>query len=206
MSTFARLTPRPSRLASALALALALVPIAALADTYRVDLIVFVDKGNGDEPGRAYAPVNTAKALDPANAGALKAAGIEILPDDQFGLTDQWQRLKSAKRYQPLVKLAWLQKDPPSDGSVALRIKSGESFAVGGSDGSSLAYTLDGDVALALGSYLHVDTDLAYTQKTAEGAAMWRLREKRRVKRDELHHLDSARLGVLARVSKAQAP
>lgn len=181
-----------------------LLPLAAQADAYRVDLIVFLDKNSADELGRPYSDPKPGKALDVSNAGALKAAGIAILPDDQFALTDQWQRLKTAKRYQPLLRLAWTQKDPPSDGSIALRLKAGDAFSANNSGGSSLISPLDGDVALVLGSYLHLDADLAYTQKTAEGAVTWRLREKRRLKRDELHHLDSAKLGVIARVVKAQ--
>lgn len=182
-----------------------LLPLQAFADTYRVDLIVFLDKSGSNEMGRGAIIPDTGKALDVTNLAALKLAGIEILPDEQFALTDQWQRLKTAKRYQPLIRLAWLQKKPPSDRSVALRLKWGEAFS--GSNGEGLGATMllpvDGSVALLLGNYLNLDLDLAYSQKNADGSASsWRLREKRRMKRDDLHHLDSPKLGALARVTR----
>lgn len=181
----------------------------ASAETYRVDLIVFLDKSASSEQSRAASALDTSHWLDLKNAGALKIAGIEILPDEQFGLTDAWQRLKTAKRYQPLIKLAWLQKDPPSERGSTLQLKWGETFGVSGSDGlgASLQRPVDGGVALLLGNYLSLDIDLAYTEKTGAGdARVYRLREKRRMKRDDLHHLDSPKLGVLAKVSKAAAP
>ena len=209
-SARARLTSHVSRLTKylpviALLFVLSASPTAAHADTYRVDLIVFLDKSSITELGRAPQLPDTGKALDIANAAALKQAGIEILPDEQFALTDQWQRLKTAKRYQPLLRLAWLQKNPPADRSTPLRLKWGEGFGSSNGEGlgASLLLPVDGSVALLLGNYLNLDLDLVYTQKNADGSASsWRLREKRRMKRDELHHIDSARLGALARVVK----
>ena len=181
------------------------IPGAASADIYRVDLIVFLDKSASAEQGRAPMQPDTGKAIEITNLAALKLAGIEILPDEQFALTDQWQRLKTAKRYQPLIRLGWLQKKPPSDRSVILRLKWGEGFSSSNGEGlgASLLLPVDGSIALLLGNYLNLDLDLVYNQKNADGtASSWHLREKRRMKRDELHHLDSPKLGALARISK----
>lgn len=186
------------------------IPGAAGANTYRVDLIVFLDKHAAAEQGRAPVIADTGKAIDLANTAALKAAGIEILPDDQFALTDQWQRLKTAKRYQPLIRLAWLQKNPPADASATLRLKWGEGLSLGNGDGlgASLLMPVDGTVALLLGNFLNLDVDVVYTQRSGEtgNGSSYRLNEKRRMKRDELHYLDSPKLGMIARVSKAQLP
>lgn len=198
------------RLSTIVLLCALLAPASAFADTYRVDLIVFLDKTeNPAEFGRSAAPPDTARALDIANAAGLKSNGIEILPDDQFALTDQWQRLKTAKRYQPLIRLAWLQRDPPAERSPALRLKWGESLSVSNGEGrgAALVNPVDGSVALLLGNYLNLDVDLAYTQRGSDGgAATWRLREKRRMKRDDLHHLDSPKLGVIARIVRTAPP
>lgn len=184
------------------------LPLAAQAETYRVDLIVFLDKSaaliGGAEQGRAPQPPDLRGALELDHAGPLKSAGIEILPDDQFALNDQWQRLKTSKRFAPLIKLAWTQQDPPAERAAALHLKWGSTFAVDqGNMSAALLTPVDGSVGLLLGHYLHLDVDLAYTQKSETGIGAYRLRENRQMKRDELHHLDSARLGVLARVSKA---
>jgi hypothetical protein len=45
---------------------------------------------------------------------------------------------------------------------------------------------------------------MLYTQNGPDGARMsYRLRENRKMMRDELHHLDSPKLGILARVTKS---
>ena len=186
-------------------LALLLAAPLAHADTYRVDLLVFLNKSETAELGRSFELPEIGKtvlALD--NAAALKDAGITLLPEEQFGLAEQWKRLKNARNYQPLIRLSYTHRDPPADRSVALRLSAGETMVVDGTDGmsSGLARPVDGSVALMLGNYLNLDVNLLYTERTLQGAQSWRLREKRKMKRDELHHLDSPRLGVLARISK----
>lgn len=203
-----RLTSHVSRLTSAALALCLLLPLPAAAETYRVDLIVFLDLAPaGESGGRALAP-DLRGALEPGSAGTLKASGIEVLPDEQFGLVEQWQRLRNSKRFRPVARLAWLQADPPGERGPSLRIKSGASITATDVDGisASALSEIDGSVALLLGRYLHVDADLIYTQAGADGARSWRLDERRRMKRDEVHHLDSPKLGILAKVSKAATP
>jgi hypothetical protein len=192
---------------AALLLLLALFALPAHAETYRVDLIVFLDKSGGSEAGHRVEIPATAAAIDPANAGALQAAGITLLPDEQFALDDEWKHLRYSKRYQPLIRMAWTQKDPPETRGPAVRVKFGQSFAVPGNDAlSSLsASPVDGSIALLLGHYLHLDADLVYTMPTGTSFASWHLHETRKMKRDELHYLDSPKLGVLAKLSKVAA-
>lgn len=186
------------------ALLFLLAPLAQ-AETYRVDLIVFLDKAAGGEHGRRPDPPALTRALELGNTAALAASGIKILPDEQFALNAEWQKLKSAKRYQPLVRLAFTQKDPPAERSVALHVKWGEGFPVTDADSntSTLVSPLDGSIALLLGRYLHLDADLAYTTRTAERTLSYPLKERRKMRRDELHFIDGARLGLLTRVTKA---
>ena len=64
--------------------------------------------------------------------------------------------------------------------------------------------TIDGTVALRLSRYLFLDADLMYTQPLPDGRlASYTLKEVRKMRRDELHYLDSPRLGVVAKVTKA---
>lgn len=193
-------------LAAALAAAL-LAPGLAQAERYRVDLIVFADRsGSGGEEPRAVQAPNTERAAFPSEADELRAAGIEILPDSAFGLTDAWTRLRNSRNHQPLLRLAWLQKDPPVERGLAIRIRQGTPWSELTGGTASSVYPLDGTVALRAGRFLHVDADLVWTQQDPGGdLASYRLEEKRRVKRDEIHHLDSPRLGLLTRVQRVDA-
>ncbi len=180
----------------------------AFAETYRMDVIVFLDKGGAGEAGQPPTQADSRGALELDNAAALSAAGIRILPDDQFGLQEQWQRLRNSKRFQPMLRLAWTQNDPPTERGPSLRVRAGSPLTI--ADGSSFSShtqnQVEGTIAMLLNRYLMVDTDLVYTQAAGGGYQSYRLKERRRMRRDELHHLDSPKLGVIARVSKAGAP
>jgi hypothetical protein len=175
-----------------------LLPLAAQAESYRVDLIVFVDKwASAGEAGRHSALPDMSRALELSDSAGLRAADISILPVEQFGLSAQWQSLQNAKRFQPVIRLSWIQKDPPEERAPALHLRWGETSAATG------MAPVDGSVSLSAGHYLHLDADLLYTQAVEGGHVSYRLHENRKMRRDELHHLDSPRLGILARVTKA---
>src|SRR3546814_6153399 len=106
-------------LSIALLLALALP---AHAETYRMDLIVFVDRYAAAESGAPTQLPDLTGAILPDNAPALQAAGIHLLPDAAFGLQSEWQRLRNSKRFEPVIRLAWTQPDPPSARRPALQI------------------------------------------------------------------------------------
>lgn len=182
-------------------LLLTLLAPCAHAETYRVDLIVFLDKAAAGETGRRPVLPNMSRAIDLSDTAALRSAGIVLLSDEQFGLGDAWSRLKNSKRYQPVIRLAWVQKDPPADKGASLHLQWGNPLSGGDGDGLT---PVDGTVTLLAGRYLHLDTYLLYTQALSEGGRVsFRLKENRLMRRDELHHLDSPKLGVLARVVKA---
>lgn len=180
-------------------------PLAAHAERYRVDLIVFIDRSApaGESTQPLIVP-DVAKALEPFEATPLRNAGIEILPDAQFALDEEWRRLKNSKNHQPILRLAWLQKDPPAERGPSIRLHWGGAFTGVTQLGAQRIYPVDGTVALLAGRYLHLEADMAYTQADAEGGLRsFRLDERRRLRRDELHHLDSPRLGVLLRATRA---
>lgn len=184
---------------------LMLICLPARAATYRVDLIVFLDKYASAEAGSAPQPLAD-NALSLQNEAALAAAGIRVLPESEFGLTEQWNRLRNAARFQPLLRIAWTQKDPPSERGPALQLRYGQALTVTDPQtyASYLTAPVDGSVALLLSRYLHVDIDLRYTQPADGGYRQYSLRERRRMRRDELHHLDSPKLGALARVTRVE--
>ncbi len=199
-----RLSVRP-RIRTLLALALlSLVATPVWAETYRMDLIVFLDKSVASEAGGVATLPSFQGAFMPSDVTALAAAGITVLPEEAFALQTEWQRLRNSRRYQPLVRLAWTQKDPPSTRGPSLRVRVGQALEVPAVDGygSQLISPIEGTVALLLNQYLQLDSDLIYTMPVAGGYQSYPLRERRRMRRDEVHYIDSPRLGVLARVSK----
>lgn len=182
-----------------------LAPLAAHAERYRVDLIVFIDRsGPAAESTQPLIVPDVAKALEPFEASPLRNAGIEVLPDEQFGLVEEWRRLKNSKNHQPILRLAWLQKDPPAERGPSIRLHWGSALTAVAQLGAQRVHPVDGSVALLAARYLHLDAELAYTQADDTGdLRSFRLKERRRLRRDELHHLDSPRLGIVARATRA---
>jgi hypothetical protein len=205
------------------ALALLLVaamPLVAHAERYRIDLIVFLDKGGmTTELPKPFVAPDLSKALE-LDAAALAGSSIELVPDAAFGMPEVWNRLRYSKRYQPLVKLAFMQTDPTADRALPLHIHSGAPLPMAAPPASGIsailptpvtatpsmpAYqTVDGTIALRLSRYLFLDADLVYTQPLPDGRlGSHALKEVRKMKRDELHYLDSPKLGIVAKVTKA---
>jgi len=112
------------------------------------------------------------------------------LPPDQSGLYMAYDRLRLSHDYHPLLHTAWIQP--------ALPYRINEPYHVGSADGP-----VEGVIRLQRGQYLHVIVDMEY--RAADGI-VHRLREKRRVKFDEVHYLDHPAFGVLIKVSPAEPP
>lgn len=182
---------------------LAVLAPCAQAETWRVDLIVFRFLGGIEEAGRLPEVPNLQTAIELDDAAALSAAGITLLPESEFGLSDHWARLKASPQFRPLIKLAWTQNDPVPTGGPRLRVRSTAKLKLRDAQGLGERefHEVDGTVALHLGRFLHLGADLLLTVG-GETPKAWRLREERRMRSDELHHLDSPRLGVLVKVVK----
>jgi len=179
-----------------LLIAATLLPLVAKAETYRVDVIVFVDKSAPGEQGRRPALPDMRRAIELSDSAGLSKANITLLPAEQTSLASEWQKLSNSKRYQPVSRLSWIQKDPPENNAPVLHVRVGE-------PNGDIA-PIDGTLGLSAGHYLHLDVDMLYTQATGDGTRMsYRLRENRKMMRDELHHLDSPKLGILARITKS---
>lgn len=190
---------------------LLLVAVAPVrAETYRVDLIVFRNLWGVDadeKPPPAHEP-DLRGGIEPSNVDALARAVIHLVADGDFALGPEWASLKSSKQFRPLVRLAWTQDDPPQDRGPAILIHAGSKMTVGepGGFGARETMEVEGKVSLLLTRFLHLDVDLRYADPGTDPLAIWPLVERRRMRRDELHHLDSPRLGVIARITKPLPP
>ena len=94
---------------------------------------------------------------------------IEVLEDELFGLTDAWNRLRNSRNHEPLVRIAWIQKDPPAERGVAIRLRHGKAFTALTAGGSTEVYPVDGWVALLAGRYLHLDASFVQTEALENG-------------------------------------
>lgn len=190
---------------------LLMLPGLALADTWRVELIVFEDLYNrggaaGEAVETAFIPdTGTAIALD--DSARLSAVGITVLEGEAFGLQTHWDRLRNSARFRPVLQLAWLQRDPPERNGPRLHLRHGEPMEIDDPesfDGYTLLSPLEGSVALTLQRFLHLDIDLQWADPADYGAPRgFTLRERRRMRSDSIHHFDSPRFGVLARIVRA---
>ena len=82
-----------------------------------------------------------------------------------------------------------------ADGGPALRLYAPSGDGVSG---------LDGWLRLNAGRFPHIEADLEYVQVLDGQALGYRLRERRKAPAPSLHYLDSARLGVLAKVTRIE--
>lgn len=195
-------SPRPlTRLG--IGLLLALLSASAQAATWRVDMIVFRYLPSVDESGRAPVAAPVGNAIELGDAARLSKAGITLLPESDFRLTDHWSRLRSSAQFRPLIRLAWTQNEPPVENGPRLRLRGGNKFTLSSAEslGAREVQEIDGSVALHLNRFLHLDTNLVYTE-AGESPASWVLQQSRRMRSDELHHVDSPKLGVIAQVTK----
>jgi hypothetical protein len=185
----------------ALTLLLALLlPTLAAAESYQVDLIVFLQGGAEGESPLPQQIVDTSHAIEPEHVEALHAAGIRILPESSGGFADLLHSLElSGHRYEPIEHLSWVQDNPPDGRGPTLHLTGGNVVDTPGGP----VRALDGTVSLHGGFYLHLDADLVWTQHQADGTVTgWRLNENRRLRLNEIHYLDNARLGVITRVTR----
>lgn len=168
------------------------LPVAAAAERLRVDLIVFGNPPTANQPGTAPRhPVNEA-ALAMDDARGLAQVGITLLPESASTLATEWAALKASRRYSPLLRMSWVQESSSADGGPALRV-----YLPGG-DGVS---ALEGWLRLNAGVVPVLTADLELAQSPGQSH---RLQARRNLPIGSLHYLDSAGLGVLARVTPAR--
>lgn len=106
------------------------------------------------------------------------------LPEAQSGLFAAYEQLRRAPNLRPLLHLAWLQAVEPGQVSAPYHVRGAE---------------VEGMVSLEQGEHLYASVDIEY--RPADGM-IYRLREKRQLKLDEIHYLDHPAFGVLIKLSR----
>jgi hypothetical protein len=177
-----------------LALALLLASTQAAAEALRVDVLVFVHPYYVGETGSAPRHPDHPRALALDDLQGLQRVGITLLPEQPAALEDEWRRLTTIPRYQPLLRLSWVQTDVPLRDGPALRLFQPTGDGIGG---------LDGWLRLHAGRLPQLAADLEFVQAQphTEEPMAWRLREQRRMATGTLQYFASTRIGLLARIT-----
>jgi len=154
---------------------------------YIVEIIVFENDGSS-EGGELWRETEGQPPLE--NAISLVNNNIKIteLGTDQLELSSTANTLRRSDHYSILTHKAWIQPGFTREQAKNVRIQTESGL-------------LDGTVRLEGGRYLHLYLDLVYNPSVRfAGASSLRLKQKRRVRKRELHYFDHPRFGVLVMV------
>lgn len=178
------------------------LPSVGYAKRYRVDVLIFLNSADviNEQPMPTKLSMVPTQGLPPENTKKLTAAGIETLPVQRFGLSQEWDRLNNSVQFEPLLRLAWIQQS--SSSGTPLKIQAGPTYTL--ANGKTVD-AVSGYIALFTGTFLYLDTKVTYTEAGPEGAPVsYLINEIRRVKFNDLQYVDSPKLGILAQVTKVK--
>lgn len=173
------------------------------AETWRVDLLIFAHADHaGGEIGTEARVLTAEEAIPLDDRARLEANGIRMLSPESSRLNAQWRRLQNATAFRPLLRLSWLQRNPPQRRGPTLLLRHGQPLL--SLDGEPVRQ-LEGTLRLTLRRYLHLDADLRWSERSSKSGLLrsWLLREQRRMRSETLHYIDSSRLGLLVEIQRA---
>ncbi len=154
---------------------------------YIVEIIVFENDGSSDG-GEIWRGIEEGPLMEDAVFLADNDFKIAELGADQLELSGAANTLRRSGRYSILIHKAWIQPGFTRDQAKNVRIQTESGL-------------LDGTVRLEGGRYLHLYLDFVYNPPVRfTGASFMRLKQKRRVRKRELHYFDHPRFGVLVMV------
>ncbi len=211
----------------------ALVPAGACLADYRVDLIVTLNRDASPDVatthGMSVRAPGPSTAIAISDKAGLQRAGISLLPDSQFGLDEQWKKLRNS-RFRPILRMAWRITQRPTATTVRLHDDflyqvlplndALPDYAVTPPVSAYERNRLDGTILVQQSAGLRVSLDLEYTlpvnaapseypagssavASSAADLAILSLRAEKRVNLGQLAFFDHPLLGVLVRVSQA---
>lgn len=170
---------------------------------YEIELLIFRNLVEAD--GGEVWPVDYSdwfeESADSEQADTPARAAANWLPKSRFRLTAQRNALARSAPYRPIAHFAWRQ-------SVTDRQRAKPLEVPAGNRNPERAY-VDGLVRVSVERYLHLDLNLRLhlPATTTEAAALEygvpeiRLRQKRRMRSNELHYFDHPRFGVIALIT-----
>jgi hypothetical protein len=175
--------PHPILAATLAVLLAAACAVQAQSGTYAIEMLVFAHPGGAHQaeawradPGEP----DTSRATPVARGGEVSALG-----PSSYRLSGAWQALRNSASYRPLRHLAWTQ--PGYSEARAPHV------LIGDGPGAELR----GVVQVSRSRFLHAKIDLVYR----DGGQSYRFTTRRRMRSNELHHLDHPLFSVLVIVT-----
>jgi len=175
---------------------------------YEIELLIFrnlVEADGGEVWPVDYSDWFEEESLDNMDNGEQpdppSRATVTWLPKSQFRLTAQRNALARSAPYRPIAHFAWRQAVTDRQRAKPLEVPAGNR-------NPERAY-VDGLVRVSVERYLHLDLNLrlhlpATTTEAISleyGVPEIRLRQKRRMRSNELHYFDHPRFGVIALIT-----
>jgi len=206
-----KIARRPMGLfAALLALLIASPMIAAGSNWYQIELLLFLNPAPSDGLGARSGVLPSTDDAIPLQLPRQAGAPYSLLPSTARQLNAHRLQLNRTGRYQSLLHLAWRQPVATTGRADTLSLR----LPPPGTGGLQGPAKLNGTLRITRGRFLHVDLDVNYLppqsapmKTTASGDGVtdtktfsprvYRLTTKRRMRRDELHYLDSPGLGAL---------
>ncbi|HSJ47259.1 MAG TPA: CsiV family protein [Gammaproteobacteria bacterium] len=128
-------------------------------------------------------------------------ADWQALPGSARKLTAVAEALRRSSNYRPLAHLHWRQAlmEPAAAQSIDIA-------SLNGARGDRANPRVEGSLRLSVARYLHLDADLRLVEddrymRQDSQAAIYSMRQSRRMRSGELHYLDHPRLGILALIT-----
>ena len=191
-------------------------PLLAQAREYKVEIIVFenVNGGSDIRAGLSFPRMRNILSLDSADAANL---GFELL-DSGYELNEIADKIRNSGKYRLLRHFMWQQPGLDERDAKAVRVSvgsvstmyipenptgsgrflSGSSSPQPGREREIRTTTVNGTIKVRLGRFLHMETHLVYTD--AERSTSYNLYQSRKMRSRELHYIDNARFGIVARI------
>lgn len=193
-----------------------LTPSAALAIDYKVEIILFehVNGGADIRSGLSFPRVQNAIGL---KSDAAAANGFQLL-DSGYEMSDAADEINRSAQYRLLQHFIWQQPGLDQAAAKAVRINVGSVSTVyipqdlsgqgrfvaasaspqPGREREIRTTTVNGTLKVRLGRFLHLETHLVFTD--AQRQTSFNLYQNRKMRSRELHYVDNARFGMLARI------
>lgn len=178
-------------------------PVEAASQLYDVEIIIFTHNTRTDQ-GEAWQQPDAATAR---TAGEFRQNRFTELSSSSYRLKPVRYSLQQGGEYTVLYHRAWRQLAYSPSRAVDYRVN-----ALADDNRNSV----EGSIRLVRGRYLHLDMDLLLKEVATQPPGhytdgpvtmpAYRLTEKRRIKRSDLHYFDHPRFGVLALVTAYRTP
>ncbi|MCF6251745.1 MAG: peptidoglycan binding protein CsiV [Methylococcaceae bacterium] len=118
----------------------------------------------------------------------VKRSAYKRVDSKNMSLYASYAKLARSNNYQPLKHVAWIQGIKENRLGTAVQI-------------SNADRSINGFFRIQRGNLLHMIADIEYSPGSYMDSVIYRLKEKRRFKLNEIHYLDHPKFGMLVRIS-----